>query len=131
MRPLGTKKTCTRVAGHQDCAVCHEDSKVGRAREKRVALAQIEEELPVAVTVRVTAQVLNHEGYDLLPSLVEESHIGYGVISVAQKMNGGEAALVALLSNEIRGAAEILAARFAAGGSRKGQRRRSPARRSQ
>lgn len=35
MKPLGTKKTRTRVKDHQNCSVCHPDSKGGRAAEKR------------------------------------------------------------------------------------------------
>lgn len=36
MKPQGRKKTRTRVAGHQDCAVCHPDAKSGKARERLV-----------------------------------------------------------------------------------------------
>lgn len=36
MKPQGRKKTRTRVAGHQDCALCHPDTKSGKARERLV-----------------------------------------------------------------------------------------------
>ena len=37
MKPLGKKKTRTRFSGHQDCDICHPDTKAGRAAEKRMA----------------------------------------------------------------------------------------------
>jgi hypothetical protein len=33
MKPLGRKTTRTRIAGHQDCGVCHPETKSGRAVE--------------------------------------------------------------------------------------------------
>jgi hypothetical protein len=36
MRPLGQRKTPTKVAGHQDCGDCHPDTtKGGEARARR------------------------------------------------------------------------------------------------
>ena len=36
MKPLGKKKTCTRVAGHQECTTCHPEQKnmIARARQE-------------------------------------------------------------------------------------------------
>ena len=35
MKRLGVKKTKTKAAGHQRCAVCHPETKAGRANEKK------------------------------------------------------------------------------------------------
>ncbi len=35
MRPLGKKKTCTKVAGHQKCSTCHPEQKNMEARGRR------------------------------------------------------------------------------------------------
>ena len=37
MKKLGSKKMRTRVEGHQDCSVCHPDTKGGRVHDKRIA----------------------------------------------------------------------------------------------
>jgi hypothetical protein len=37
MRAYGQRKTRTRIAGHQDCGVCHSDNKPGHARARREA----------------------------------------------------------------------------------------------
>jgi hypothetical protein len=41
MHPLGSKKTRTHVAGHQECADCHPEPKGGRAADLRRALKQL------------------------------------------------------------------------------------------
>lgn len=37
MRAYGAKQTKTRVAGHQNCTVCHSDNKVSPARERQAS----------------------------------------------------------------------------------------------
>ena len=52
MKPVGKKKIRTKVAGHQNCAICHPEQKSGKARdglmsrrEKTVGLADYEARL--------------------------------------------------------------------------------------
>lgn len=45
MKPLGIRKIRARVAGHQNCRICHSESKLGRAREKEDDRREVDQQL--------------------------------------------------------------------------------------
>lgn len=44
MKQQGRKVTKTRVPGHQDCAVCHPETKGAKAKERRAWRKAVREE---------------------------------------------------------------------------------------
>jgi len=63
MKPLGKPKlTKTKVAGHQNCAVCHPDTKGGRTREKRMSKQEIESQEHICSQVIPDTFIMCGEG---------------------------------------------------------------------
>lgn len=51
MKRLGAKKTKTRIAGHQDCGLCHPKTKAGRSSEeaafrKKIKMTEEQDKCP-------------------------------------------------------------------------------------